>query len=138
MVFPNYWPYVRRGAERLMAEYATYASSTGHRVDIITSKPGRARVVASENLTIYYEAQHTHPVLARHWFGFRFYSFTYSALRRLLAEDYDVAHIWLPTYGIAARLARRIRHTPYLYQCMTLTQEWPGPFGHSLIPQVIG
>ncbi len=117
-VFPNYFPYVRRGAERVMVEYAQYLARAGHTVDVITSKPGGRRVVREDNLTVYYEPQLNHPVLARRWTLFRFYSFSLTALQHLMRRSYDVAHIWLYTYGLPVRLARRVRGTPYLYHQM--------------------
>lgn len=118
LVFPNSWPYARRGVERMIAEYAAYLVGAGHCVDIITSKPGQAHVVQRGHLTTYYERRLDHPVLARRWPWLRYYSFTLVALRRLVQHPYDVTHIWLYTYGLAARVARLLRGGPYLYQVM--------------------
>jgi phosphatidylinositol alpha-mannosyltransferase len=118
LVFPNYWPYVRRGAERLMAEYAQALIAAGHRVDIITSKPGPRRVDRQDRLTIYYESQIDHPLLARRWEGFRLFSFSLNAAPHLLRRRYDAVHIWLYPYGLSARMARAVRGTPYLYHSM--------------------
>lgn len=136
-VFPNYWPYVRRGAERLMAEYAQYLTSAGHSVDIITSKPGRKKMVRNGKLTIYYEPQIDHPVLNEYWFWFRFYSFCISALLYLMRCKYDVVHIWFYTYGLAARIGRWVRGTPYLYQSMAEELTWPGRFDRWLLNRVV-
>lgn len=118
-VFPNYWPYVRRGAERLMAEYAQYLVSAGHSVDIITSKPGASRVERHGRLTVYYDRQITHPVLSHYVRWLRFYTFTVSSLRRLMQGNYDVVHTWLYPFGLGIRLASHMKHTPYLYHVMS-------------------
>jgi phosphatidyl-myo-inositol alpha-mannosyltransferase len=137
LVFPNYWPYVRRGAERLMVEYANYLADAGHEVAIVTSKPGTSRIVSRGNLTVYYEPRLTHPLLASAWPKFRFYTFTLTALGHLLRHRYDVVHIWFYTYGLAARLTRAFRGTPYLYQSMAEELVLPGPLGRFLVPRVI-
>ncbi len=40
LLHPTFWPYVRRGTERFMAEWSTRLAQLGHNVTIITSKPG--------------------------------------------------------------------------------------------------
>src|SRR5256714_13746357 len=138
LVFPNYWPYVRRGAERLVAEYATYLAGAGHEVDVITSKPGPRRVVHNGNLTVFYEPSLSHPVLNDRVFWFRFYAFTWAAFRRLMAGNYDVAHVWLYTYGMSARLARHFRGTPYLYHSMGEVLALSAVGDQWLFPRVAG
>lgn len=118
---PNYWPYVRRGAERVVAEYARYLASAGHQVDIITTKPGGRRISSEGNITVYYERQINHPVLARGRSGFRFYAFSLTLLPYLLGRSYDVIHLWLYTNGLPVTLVRWLRGTPYVYQIMSAT-----------------
>lgn len=118
-VFPNYWPYVRRGAERLMAEYAAYLVEAGHQVDIITSKPGAPRVLRRGNLTVYYDRQLAHPVLAQYVQRLRFYTFSVNAFIHLVQGRYDVAHTWLYPFGLGVKFASQLSNTPYLYQVMS-------------------
>lgn len=137
-VFPNYFPYVRRGAERMMVEYAAYLTGVGHTVDVITSKPGPRRVVREGNLTIYYESQLTHPVLARYRPRFRFYSFSLTVMQHLLRRRYDVAHLWLFTYGLPMGMLRRVRGTPYLYHQMMEYTHMPAALDRWLFRKVLG
>jgi phosphatidylinositol alpha-mannosyltransferase len=134
LVFPNCWPYVRRGAERLMTEYARYLLARGHTVDIITSKPGPARVAREGGLTTYYDAQLTHPVLEAYRPLFRFLTFSLTCAPRLMRGRYDVAHFWLYLYGLPLRLARALRGTPYLYHMMA---EGSTPVIHSRLDRWI-
>lgn len=120
-----------------MAEYARYLIDAGHEVDIITSKPGRARVVRQGNLTIYYDRRISHPLLTRYWPWFRFYSFSLTALPRLLQRSYDVIHMWLYTYGAPVRLVRQTRGTPYLYQLMGDYQIAPGRLHQRFVEHVV-
>jgi glycosyltransferase involved in cell wall biosynthesis len=125
-VFPNHWPYVRRGAERLTIEYSRHMIAAGHTVDVITSKPGKRRVVREGRLTVYYEPQITHPMLSRYWSMFRFYSFSFTALPHLARRAYDAVHVWFYPYALAARFARRLRGSPYLYHSMVDPLVLPG------------
>lgn len=136
-VFPNYWPYVRRGAERLMAEYAQYLVGAGHTVDIITSKPGPSRVERTGRLTVYYDRQLTHPVLSHYVRWLRFYTFTASAAKRLMEGEYDVVHTWLYPFGLAIRLTRHMKHVPYLYHVMSEHITLPYPVDRWVAAQVI-
>ncbi|HEY5639810.1 MAG TPA: glycosyltransferase family 4 protein [Dehalococcoidia bacterium] len=135
--FPNYFPYVRRGAERVMVEYGRYLTGQGHDVDIVTTKPGKRRVVKNGKLNVYYESQLNHPVLAQYKPLFRFYSFSLMAMKHLLTRDYDVLHMWLYMYGLPMRLTRRLKGTPYLYHQMMETTVVPEPFDEWLFRNVV-
>ena len=120
-----------------MAEYAQYLVNAGHAVDIITSKPGAPKVVRKGGLTIYYDQCISHPILSNRIRYLRFYTFTWSASRRLIDGNYDVAHTWLYPYGLALRLARRVRGTPYLYHNMAEGVGWPSPIDKWFVRQVV-
>ena len=47
LTHPFCWPYVRRGAERFIAEFAGYLVQRGHEVITISSKPGKSIVEAT-------------------------------------------------------------------------------------------
>jgi glycosyltransferase involved in cell wall biosynthesis len=125
LVYPNYWPYVRRGVERMMHDLAHYMGGRGHEVTIITSKPGRRRVVSEGNVTTIYQSQITHPVANRYRPLFRYYTFGLTCLRELIRGDFDVAHMWAYPYGLSLRLARRIRRTPFLFHLIVNPPHWP-------------
>jgi glycosyltransferase involved in cell wall biosynthesis len=128
LVYPNYWPYVRRGVERMIHDLAFYMGGRGHTVNIITSKPGRGRVVYEGNVTTIYQGQITHPVATAYRPLFRYYTFNLTCLRELLRGNYDIAHIWAYPYGLALRLARRLRGTPFLFHIIVNPPHWPSKF----------
>lgn len=136
LVYPNYWPYVRRGVERMMHDLAYYMGGKGHDVDIITSKPGRGRVVNEGNVTTIYQTQITHPVAAAYRPLFRYFTFGLTCIKELLRGDYDVAHIWTYPYGLSLRLARRLRGTPYLLHVIVNPPHWPSIFDAWLFRRV--
>ena len=51
LTHPFCWPYVRRGAERFLAELATYLTAQGHEVWTLASKPGASLTQRDETGT---------------------------------------------------------------------------------------
>lgn len=51
LTHPFCWPYVRRGAERLLAETASHFARLGHDVTILSTEPGPGSVSVSDGVT---------------------------------------------------------------------------------------
>lgn len=128
--YPTYWPYVRRGVERCIHDLSNYLVRRGHEVDIITSKPGPARIGYDGEARVIYLRQLAHPLAYRYLPHFRLYSFGLEATSRLLKEKYDVAHLWAYSSIMAAPLLKRWRNLPYLFHLMLRDHIWPGRFDH--------
>lgn len=122
--YPNYWPYVRRGAERIIHDLSTFLASRGHEVDIITAKPGRPRAVQEGNVRILYMRQASHPLMFQYIPLVRLYHFSILAHLQLMRNRYDVAH--LMSYSeIFGPLFRWIRGQPYLFHLIMREHWWP-------------
>ncbi len=65
LTHPFCWPYVRRGAERFLAELAAYLTENSHDVYTISSKKGTPRVEQGEGGTRILKRQHWVPALSR-------------------------------------------------------------------------
>ena len=124
-VYPAYWPYIRRGNERLMHDLATYLVEHGHSVDIITAKPGPGRTEQTDGLTVQYLPLHQHPLTMAYQPGLRFYRFGIASLGPLLRKDYDVLHVWSFSFALGAPILRRLRGTPYLFHVIVDEPGWP-------------
>jgi hypothetical protein len=113
---PTYWPYLRRGVERFMNDFAIYLKHRRHEVTIITGKPGKTEVVVDNGVTVIYCRRLWHPVLMK--LGIlEFHPFFFTALARLLRRKYDVVFCCTFMDGFAAQLARSITGTPYTFTC---------------------
>jgi glycosyltransferase involved in cell wall biosynthesis len=113
---PTYWPYLRRGVERFMNDFAIYLKHRRHEVTIITGKPGKTEVVVDNGVTVIYCRRLWHPVLMK--LGIlEFHLFFFTALARLLRRKYDVVFCCTFMDGFAAQVARSITGTPYTFTC---------------------
>lgn len=122
--YPSYWPYVRRGAERCIHDLAVDMARRGHEVDIITSTPGRGRVVHEEGVRITYLRQISHPLLYRYAPWMRVYGFSAEATAFLAETRPDVAHMWSFTHIDWAPLLRRAIGMPYLLHIIMRNHYW--------------
>jgi phosphatidylinositol alpha-mannosyltransferase len=86
---PYSWPGVRRGGERYLADLATYLTSAGHDVDVVTG-----------------DGRPLHQRLARRGLS-PLDTFGASAWWPLLRGRYDVVHALVPSAALAARAAGR-------------------------------
>lgn len=113
---PTYWPYLRRGIERFIADFASYLARRGHEVTIITGKAGKTEIVNRDGVKIIYSRRIWHPWLMK--LGIlEIYTFFFTALARLLRGRYDVVFTCTFMDGFAAQLARHISGTPYIFTC---------------------
>lgn len=115
LTHPYCWPYVRRGAERFIADLARYLSSRGHEVVTVSSKPGRAAVEMSRDGKRILRRQLWHPTMTKirlqptHLFFF-------SSLMALAQLKADVIHSAFYTDAWAATLLKRWRRYATVYQ----------------------
>ena len=113
---PTYWPYLRRGIERFIADFASYLARRGHEVTIITGKAGKTEIVNRDGVKIIYSRRIWHPWLMK--LGIlEIYTFFFTALARLLRGRYDVVFTCTFMDGFAAQLARHVSGTPYIFTC---------------------
>ena len=111
---PTTWPYVRRGAERFINELASYLSTQGHNVTVISGKPGRTEVAAIDGYVSVCHRRLWHPVLAK--IGLlEFHMFFFPCLAHLIRERFDVVVCLTFMDAFAARVAGRFTGTPYVF-----------------------
>jgi phosphatidylinositol alpha-mannosyltransferase len=104
---PTNWPRVRRGAERFCNELAGYLARRGHRVTMVSAKPGRGECSGEGGYTTVSHRRLWHPALAKVGV-LEFHSFALTALANLLAGSYDVVLSCTFSDAFAATLARRV------------------------------
>jgi phosphatidylinositol alpha-mannosyltransferase len=111
---PSTWPYLRRGAERFMNELAIYLTARGHETTIISAKAGRKEVVSDRRGTTICYRRLWHPRLTA--IGIHeHHTFFVPALLALLTQKYDLAVCCQYMDAYAARVARSITRTPYVF-----------------------
>ena len=125
LLWPDYWPYIRRGTERVLHDMAVYLTQRGHQVDITATKPGRPAVRRDGPVRILYLRQISHPVLIRWRIVPRFDFFGLLCLGPLLRERYDLIHLFFYSAAPAVRWLRRRRGTPYIYHVMMIPPFFP-------------
>ena len=114
---PNYWPYIRRGAERYIHDMAGFLAQRGHQVHVITSTPGQPHTVEQDGVKILYLRQVRHPLLnnlrmIRHDF------FGWTAYPLLRSGGYDVIDTMTYFCALAALRARRYSGTPFQFRVL--------------------
>jgi phosphatidyl-myo-inositol alpha-mannosyltransferase len=108
---PTAWPYVRRGAERLLDELARYLTTRGHAVTVISGKPGPSETTEANGYTMIRSRRLWHPAMAR--FGLlEFHVFFWNALARLVRHRFDVVYSMTFMDGFAAQCARSFTGAP--------------------------
>lgn len=110
---PYYWPYVRRGSERFIHEMSQYLSGKGYKVDVVTSKPGRAKIVESGGVTVHYRREFRNPLIDRLKIKseLRFMPNTFYAF---IGKQYDLIHSFIYSDSIAASLCKTFKKIQYV------------------------
>jgi len=111
---PTNWPYVRRGMERFCNELAAYLARRGHRVTLVSAKPGRSLRTEDRGFITLTHRRLWHPALARVGV-LEFHPFALTALASLLNGSYDVVLSSTFTDAFAATLARRVTGVPCVF-----------------------
>jgi glycosyltransferase involved in cell wall biosynthesis len=135
--YPSYWPYVRRGVERMIHDLSGFLSRRGHEVHLITSTPGKARVAYDGEVKVTYLRQLSHPLMFRYAAWLRPVDFGIQASRLLAREQADVAHLWSYSGIMWAPLLRRAFKLPYLFHLMMRDHVWPDRFSRSLFAELM-
>lgn len=142
LLWPDYWPYIRRGTERMVHDIAQHLVATGHHVDVLASKPGPEGRTSDGALTVYRFAQPLHPVV-RHYtlkLGRPLYRFDWhgvSVVPTLLRERYDVIHAFTYSYWPGLRLAKA-RGASIVYHVVMIPPYWSGTFDRKLVSLCFG
>jgi glycosyltransferase involved in cell wall biosynthesis len=130
---PSYWPYVRRGAERLIHDITGFLARRGHQVHIITSTPGRPRVAYDGDVRVTYVRQLSNPLMYRYSPMLRLHAFGLAATPVVLREKPDVLRLhsysglsWAAWLG-----------APYLVQVIVLRHWWSNRFDRVVFPNLI-
>jgi len=115
LTHPYCWPWVRRGSERFIAEFAQFLTSRGREVITISSKPGRGIVEES--------ASGKRIVRPQYWFRWMAkariqptHTFLLTSMATLARLDADVVHSLYFTDAFAASVCRRRRGYLTVYQ----------------------
>ncbi len=108
LTHPYCWPWVRRGSERFIAEYAAFLTQQGHEVITISSKPGRAAVEHTPDGKRILHRQLSFPLMSK----FRvttIHTFTLGLWKTLRRLGADVVHC-LAYYDACVANGYRKRH----------------------------
>jgi len=110
---PTFWPEVRRGSERVIAELGAELARRGHEVTLLTTHPGPRSV--SEEGGIVVDRARRPPALSPLRFYEHYVETLPAALRRLRPGEFDVAHAFFPTDAFAAALRRERGGPPFVF-----------------------
>jgi len=110
---PNFWPYVRRGSERLVHDLASEMTRRGHRVTVLTRGPGaRIRKATMDGFDVIYV-----PTATRLFSKLRIDpvdGFALPAFVGGLLKSADVTCAFYPVDGVGLSLAARVRRRPFV------------------------
>jgi phosphatidylinositol alpha-mannosyltransferase len=113
LLHPTYWPEVRRGSERVIAELGAALAERGHEVTLLTTHRAPRRVDREGGILV--DRAWRSPALAplRHYE--HYIETVPAALTRLRSGNFDVAHAFFPTDAYAAALLRDRGGPPFAY-----------------------
>jgi phosphatidyl-myo-inositol alpha-mannosyltransferase len=138
LLWPDTWPYIRRGTERMVNDIARFLISQGHEVHVIASKPGGPQVRREGNLTVHLLRQVSHPVLmSKRWVP-RFDTHGLLVLPVLLRERFDLIHAFFYSYAPSLRFVQATQGTPYVYHVVSIPPVWNRPFDDRLFDLALG
>jgi phosphatidyl-myo-inositol alpha-mannosyltransferase len=119
IVHPTFWPYVRRGTERFMAEWSERLAQAGHKVTILTSKPGQREVVCRNGVRIDYRRSLWTAAMTRAGV-LDFHVFPLTTFVPVLAGRFDLIHTFNFTDTLAAAALRPFTRVPVLLHLNTI------------------
>ena len=119
IVHPTFWPYVRRGTERFMAEWSTRLAALGHHVTILTSKHGPPETTLLNGVHVRYLRSLWSPGMAR--FGVHdFHVFPLGSVPALLSGKFDLIHTFNFTDTLCASWLKPIHRAKVLLHLNTI------------------
>ena len=113
LLHPTFWPEVRRGSERVIAELGAALADRGHDVTLLTTH--RAPRDVSEEGGISVDRAWRPPPLSPLRFYEHYVETVPAALARLRRGHFDVAHAFFPTDAYAAALMRERGGPPFVF-----------------------
>jgi len=119
LLHPTYWPEVRRGAERLVHDYAGWLAGHGHEVTVLTTRRGSAPGPAAgeEGFRVVRAWRPPDRLLQRRAYE-DFLGAVPSQALALVNSDFDVAHAFHPVSAWAALRARRLGGPPVVFSIL--------------------
>ena len=108
------WPWVRRGAERFINEFARFLAERGHDVTIISTKPGPGETYVQDGYRTICHRRLWHPWMAKAGL-LEFHMFFFTVLYSLLKERYDVVFSITFMDAFAAILTRYVTKAPCVF-----------------------
>ena len=108
------WPWVRRGAERFINEFARFLAGRGHDVTIISTKPGAGETHVQNGYRTICHRRLWHPVMGKAGL-LEFHMFFFTVLYSLLKERYDVVFSLTFMDAFAAILTQYITKAPCVF-----------------------
>lgn len=133
LLWPDYWPYIRRGTERMTHDIAQYLQRRGHEVHILTTKPGRAAERDEGGVRVILSAQCNPSILIKARWVPHFDTHPLQALPILLREKYDLIHAFFYTYAPVLAAAKLLTGTPYIFHVVSIPPAWARPGDSALL-----
>lgn len=117
LLHPTYWPEVRRGAERLVHDLASWLAQAGHDVTILTTHRARTSTVEEDGVRVVRMWRAPDALFERR--AYEHYLGTAPAqMWGLSRQRFDVAQAFFPVSGWAALRARELGGPPVVYSNM--------------------
>ncbi|HEX2035727.1 MAG TPA: glycosyltransferase family 4 protein [Chloroflexota bacterium] len=138
LLWPSYWPYIRRGTERMVHDIAQYLAGQGHEVHILTTKPGGTAVTKDGPVTVFRLGQIDHPLFIRQRWVPRFDTHGLQVLPLLWRGRYDLVHCFFYSYAPSVRLLRAVQGTPYIYHVVSIPPAWNRAMDAWLLDRILG
>src|SRR5688500_192477 len=114
LLHPTYWPEVRRGAERLVHDFAGWLTGAGHEVTVLTTHRARASTTEEDGFRVVRAWRPPDRIMRRR--AYEDYRGTIPAQAvGVLRGNFDVAHAFFPVSGWAALKARAAGGPPVVY-----------------------
>jgi len=108
---PDFWPFVRRGSERVVHDLGVLLSAAGHDVTVVTRTPGgRATVRREDGFSTSYRATHRRVARRLGWSDTEVFALT--AAGASLWRSADLHHAFYLTDAFGAAMAGRLRRRP--------------------------
>jgi phosphatidylinositol alpha-mannosyltransferase len=115
-------PYIRRGAETILAQLTDYLVSRGHDVTVFSSKPGAPEILHN-GCTTFLASQDS--ALTRYLHLSPRYYFFLTALKFMRAHpEFELVHAMHHIDACAARIAQQTTGIPYVYSMFGIPSAW--------------
>jgi glycosyltransferase involved in cell wall biosynthesis len=111
LTIPDYWPYVRRGSERVVHDLSTAMAGRGHDVTVVTRTPSHRRELVREGgVTVRYHPDH--PTINRRLRLTDLEGFALTAGAATILSHADVHHSFYLSDAYAATQSARLNRRP--------------------------